>query len=99
MQSVRLQLNAPDFTTASRIAAVINRHLGSQAARALDPATVELSRPAGYNYDTVSLLTSIEQLSVQPDQPARIVIDDRSGVIVIGADVRISKAEIGRAHV
>lgn len=98
LQSVRLQLKAPDFTTAGRIAAVINRHLGSQAAQALDPGTVELKRPEGYRYDTVSLLTDIEQLTVQPDQPARIVIDDRSGVIVIGADVRISEVAISQGN-
>ncbi|MDA5193212.1 flagellar basal body P-ring protein FlgI [Govanella unica] len=98
ISTVNLQLKSPDFTTASRIATVINRHLGSDSAQALDPATVQLRRPEGYRYDTVSLITSIEQLTVQPDQPARIVIDDRAGVIVMGADVRISEVAISQGN-
>ncbi len=98
MNSVRLQLRSPDFTTARRIADVINQHLGAKAAEPTDPATVELHMPAGYTSDMVSLLTDIEQLPVNPDQPARVVIDDRSGVIVIGADVRISQVAIAQGN-
>lgn len=94
----RLQLNNPDFTTAQRIAQVINQHLGDAAARALDPATVEVTRPGGYSGDMVALLTDIERLNVTPDQPARVVIDDRSGVIVIGSDVRVSEVAIAQGN-
>ncbi len=98
LSSVRLQLKSPDFTTAGRIATVINNHLGTAAAAPLDPGTVELQRPSNYAYDMVSLLTQIEQLTVQPDQRARIVIDDRSGVIVIGSDVRVSEVAISQGN-
>lgn len=98
MPVMRLQLRSPDFTTARRIAAAINDHLGAPAARPLDPATVQLQRPDNYAYDMVSLLTEIEQLVVQPDQRARVVIDQRSGVIVIGADVRISEVAISQGN-
>ncbi|RMF08078.1 MAG: flagellar basal body P-ring protein FlgI [Alphaproteobacteria bacterium] len=98
MNSVRLQLRSPDFTTARRIADVINNHLGVAAAQPMDPATVRVQRPAGYKYDMVALLTDIEQLPVAPDQRARVVIDDRSGVIVIGADVRISEVAIAQGN-
>lgn len=98
LDSVNLQLNAPDFTTASRIASTINRNLGAQAAVALDPATVQLRRPASYPYDTMSLITSIEQLTVQPDQSARVVIDDRAGVIVMGSNVRISEVAVSQGN-
>lgn len=93
-----LQLNNPDFTTARRIAEVINQHLGGAVARPLDPATVEITRPGAYAGDMVALLTDIERLNVTPDQPARIVIDDRSGVIVIGADVRVSEVAIAQGN-
>lgn len=98
VDSVKLQLRSPDFTTARRIAEVINNHLGMAAARPTDPATVQLQRPAGYQYDMVSLLTDIERLPVSPDQRARVVIDDRSGVIVIGSDVRISEVAIAQGN-
>ncbi|HEY8352343.1 MAG TPA: flagellar basal body P-ring protein FlgI [Sphingomonadales bacterium] len=98
MPVMRLQLRSPDFTTARRIAAAINAHLGSQAARPLDPATVQLQRPENYAYDMVSLITEIEQLVVDPDQRARVVIDQRSGVIVIGSDVRVSEVAISQGN-
>lgn len=98
MNSARLQLNNPDFTTARRIAEVINQHLGIVAARPLDPATVEVARPADYSGDMVALLTDIERLTVEADQPARVVIDDRSGVIVIGSDVRVSEVAIAQGN-
>lgn len=98
MESVDLQLHSPDFTTARRIANVINEHLGIAAARPTDPATVKLQRPTGYDHDMVALLTDIEQLQITPDQRARVVIDDRSGVIVIGSDVRISEVAIAQGN-
>ncbi len=98
LASARLQLHSPDFTTARRIAAAINDHLGIAAAAPLDPATVEVRRPDGYDGDMVALLTEIEQLSVNPDQPARVIIDDRSGVIVIGSDVRVSEVAIAQGN-
>lgn len=98
MPAVRLQLRSPDFTTAQRISSVINAHFGAPAARPLDPATVQVERPEGYAYDMVALLTEIEQLNVRPDQRARVVIDQRSGVIVIGADVRVSEVAISQGN-
>lgn len=98
LDTVKLQLRSPDFTTARRVAEVINGHLGLPAAQPTDPATVRLVRPATYGSDMVALLTDIERLAVEPDQPARVVVDDRSGVIVIGADVRISEVAIAQGN-
>ena len=96
-QTLRLSLRNPDLTTAQRMAQAINRYLGVPAANATNPATVKLVRPAAYP-DIVALLTDIEQLRVDPDLPAKIVIDEQSGVIVMGSDVRISTVAIAQGN-
>jgi flagellar P-ring protein precursor FlgI len=96
--SVRLSLRNPDFTTAQRVAQAINRFIGEPAASASDPATVHLIRPASYPGNIVALLTEIEQLKVEPDLPAKVVIDEQSGVIVMGSDVRISTIAIAQGN-
>lgn len=95
--SIRLSLRNPDFTTARRIAEAVVRQLKGQA-RALDTSTVEIQVPPQYRADIVSYVTQIEQLRVTPDQPARIVIDEASGTIVIGADVRVSTVAIAQGN-
>jgi len=96
-QSLKLSLRNPDLTTAQRMAQAINRYLGVPAADATDPATVKLVRPASYP-NVVALLTDVEQLKVEPDLPAKVVIDEQSGVIVIGSDVRISTVAIAQGN-
>jgi len=96
LQTVNLTLRNPDFTTARRVAQAINGYLASPAARPLDPSTVTLAMPASFKGDVVSLLTDIEQLRVEPDQPARVVIDEQNGVIVMGENVRISTVAIAQ---
>lgn len=96
MDTLRLSLRNPDFTTASRVTQTINAALGSRLARAQDPATIELRVPL--DQDIVSLITSIEQLTVDPDQPARVVIDESTGVIVMGENVRVSTVAIAQGN-
>ncbi|HEX6979212.1 MAG TPA: flagellar basal body P-ring protein FlgI [Alphaproteobacteria bacterium] len=96
LQTVNISLRNPDLTTARRIAQAINAFLGTAAARPLDPGTVMLTVPPGRNGDAVSLLTDIEQLKVEPDQVAKVVIDERSGTIVMGENVRISTVAIAQ---
>jgi flagellar P-ring protein precursor FlgI len=98
MTSTRLALRNPDFTTARRIAAAINDRLKFQAAAAENPASVSIKLPDGYETNMVNLLTDIEQLKVHPDQVARVVIDERSGVIVMGDDVRISTVALAQGN-
>jgi flagellar P-ring protein precursor FlgI len=98
LERMRLALRNPDFTTAKRIQDAINRMLGQGAAVATNPATVELvltSRNAG---DIVALMTDIEQLRVDPDQPAKIVIDEKTGIIVMGSEVRVSEVAIAQGN-
>lgn len=92
--SLKLALKNPDFTTAQHIAAAINRRFPG-AAEVLDPATVQLA-PQGGGGGLINLVSQIENLSVEVDQPARIVINEASGTVVMGTDVRISPVAIAQ---
>ncbi len=98
LTQVRLALRNPDFTTARRIAQAINGYASANVAKAENSASVMLVRPASYGGSIVDLITDIEQLPVQPDQVARVVLDERSGVIVMGSDVKISTVAIAQAN-
>jgi flagellar P-ring protein precursor FlgI len=95
---LRLALRNADFTTAKRIAMAINDYIGSPVAEPLDPSTVQLTLPKKFPQNVVSMLTEIEQLQVEPDNAAKIVIDERSGVIVIGRDVRVSTVAVAQGN-
>lgn len=97
-RSLRLSLRNPDLTTASRIATAVNSYIGSPVAVASDPSTVHLSVPADYKGGVVGLLTDIEQMRVATDQPAKVVINEATGVIVMGSDVRISTVAIAQGN-
>lgn len=96
MENVKLTLRNPDFTTARRVAQAINAFLGTDAARPSDPTTVRLQVPKNYHENVVGLLTDIEQLRIEPDQLARVIIDEQSGTIVMGENVRISTVAIAQ---
>ncbi len=98
LQQVRLALKNPDFTTARRIAQAINGFTSANISKAENSASVTLKRPSNYDGSIVDLITDIELLPVQPDQPARVVISERSGVVVMGADVRISDVAIAQSN-
>ncbi len=98
MKSIRLALKNPDFTTSQRIAKAINNNLGSNVAQSSDSGTVELTTPPSYENNVAQLITQIEQLSVTPDAPARVVIDENTGVVVIGDNVRISRVAIAQGN-
>jgi flagellar P-ring protein precursor FlgI len=95
---LRLALRNPDLTTANRIGDAINAFLGSNIAVVTDPSTVRVDVPANYQNGVIGLLTDIEQLKVNPDQPAKVIIDEQSGVIVMGSDVRISTVAIAQGN-
>ncbi|HYD70018.1 flagellar basal body P-ring protein FlgI [Azospirillum sp.] len=95
---VRLSLRNPDFTTAQRVAAAINMQLRGNMAQATDPHSVLLTVPEVRRGDVVGLITEIEQLRITPDQVARVVIDEKSGVIVMGENVRISTIAIAQGN-
>ena len=98
MDRIKLSLRNPDFTTAQRIADAVNGSLKATVARQLDPGTVLVDVPAQFPGGTVALLTRIEQLPIAPDQLARVVIDEQSGIIVMGENVRISTVAIAQGN-
>jgi flagellar P-ring protein precursor FlgI len=97
-RALRLALRNPDLTTAKRIAASINDYLGADTAEPTDPSTINIQIPAKYRGNMVQMLTEIEQLKIEPDQTARIVIDERSGIIVMGRDVRVSQVALAQGN-
>jgi flagellar P-ring protein FlgI len=98
LNQVRLALRNPDFTTAKRIAAAINDFLGGSVAEPVDPSTVQITVPKKYPTNVVALLTEIEQLQIEPDLAGKIVIDERSGIIVMGRDVRVSTVAVAQGN-
>jgi flagellar P-ring protein precursor FlgI len=98
MTQVRLALRNADFTTAKRIAAAVNDFIGVPTAESLDPSTVQITVPKQYEGNVVALLTEIEQLQIEPDNSAKIIIDERSGIIVMGRDVRVSMVAVAQGN-
>lgn len=97
LNSVRLALRNPDFTTAKRIASRINARFGEGAAVAENPSSVKVAKTGDFTSQSiVAMLTELEQLEIEPDQRARIVIDERSGVIVMGQAVKISTVAVAQ---
>ncbi|GBR51440.1 flagellar basal body P-ring biosynthesis protein FlgA [Neokomagataea thailandica NBRC 106555] len=93
-QNLHLSLRNPDLTTASRISAVINRTFG-HIATLEDPRTINIDLS---NSDPVSTLARIGDLTVTPDTPAKVIIDEASGTIIMGANVRISTIAIAQGN-
>src|SRR5436190_3806690 len=95
---VRLALRNADFTTARRIASAVNDFIGSPTAEPIDSATVQLTVPKQFEGNVVALLTEVEQLQIEPDLPAKIIIDERSGIIVMGRDVRVATVAVAQGN-
>lgn len=98
MSQLRLALRNPDITTAHSIAQAINQQVGPGISKVDDPGTVVVSVPTAYQGDVAGLLADIETLPVSTDQPARIVVDEATGTIVMGENVRISTVAIAQGN-
>lgn len=96
--AVRMALRNPDFTTANRITDAVNARLGTGSARLLDLTTVDVRIPPQHAGGVARLIAEIEQLQVRPDLVARVVVDERSGTIVIGDEVRVSRVAITQGN-
>ncbi len=94
LSQIRISMKNPDFTTANRVANAINKFIGEKAANVNDPGTITLVTTNNYTNNMVKLLTDIEQIRVETDQPARVVIDETTGVIVLGNDVKVNTVAI-----
>ncbi|WP_227494147.1 flagellar basal body P-ring protein FlgI [Ramlibacter pallidus] len=91
---VTFVLAEPDYTTASRVAAAINAQLGAGLAHARDASGIEIEVPPALRGEPVSFLARLESVTVEPDRRARVVINERTGTVVSGGDVRISRVAI-----
>jgi len=95
---LRLTLQNSDFTTASRLAETINKHLKGKFASAKDSRTVEVEVPPDFYGRLVELVASIENLEIMPDTKAKVVIDERTGTVVMGENVRISTVAVSHGN-
>jgi len=94
--SLTLALHQPDFTTASRVAQAINRAFYSQLAQTENAGSIRVSVPENYLGNTVQFVTMIESLGVTPDMVSKVVVNERTGTVIMGENVRI--ATIAIAH-
>jgi flagellar P-ring protein precursor FlgI len=93
---VHIALDAPDFTTAKRISDAISASRLETSAEAVSPGLVRVSIPTSFRSDPVAFVSALESLEVAPDQPARIVVNERTGTVIISKTVRI--APVAVAH-
>ncbi len=98
LSSIRLALKSPDFTTAARIEDAINREFGRGVAVMLDSGTVELDIRATRSASPARAISRVEVIEVEPETRARVVVDQRSGTIVMGEDVRISRVAVAQGN-
>ena len=98
MTRLRLALRTADFTTAGRIEAAINHHFGAHVALMTDAGTVELNIAATRMASPAHVLGRIENILIEPERRARVVVDQRSGTIVMGEDVRISRVAVSQGN-
>ena len=92
--SIRMSLKSPDFTTAARVVKTINENLGGKFASASDSATIDLVVPQHYKRKVVNLLAIVENYRVNQDNKAKIIINEKTGTIVAGGDIRLNKVAI-----
>jgi len=93
-----MTLHNPDFTTAARTILTINKELGGHFASAKDAGTIDVVTPAAYENRGVELLATIESIEINPDAVAKVVINEKTGTIVIGEKVKISKVAISHGN-
>jgi flagellar P-ring protein FlgI len=96
--AIHLLLAEPDFMTAVKLAAAVNAELGADAARAIDPGSVEVKVPDRYRASVADLMARLEPLPVDVDAPARVVINERTGTVVVGASVRLGAAAVAHGN-
>jgi flagellar P-ring protein precursor FlgI len=97
-EHIRMLLNNPDFTTSARLADTINMQLGADVARAVDSGTIEVQVLEPYRANVAAFVATLENMEVTPDQVAKVVLDERTGTVVIGENVRIATVAIAHGN-
>jgi len=98
MQNVTLNLSMQDFTTTMQTVNSINRSLGGNYARAKDVATIDVAVPPQFRGNLVPLMASIENIEITPDSRARVVVDEKTGTVVLGQDVRLGRVAVAHGN-
>jgi flagellar P-ring protein precursor FlgI len=93
-KSFRLSLHNPDFTTTARVVALINGELGGKFARARDSGTIDVVVPFNYDGNSVELLAKLEAIQVNVDNRAKVILNERTGTVVMGEQITISAVAI-----
>lgn len=94
---IRIHLRHPDFTTARRLSQVVKSSLKDVSARPISPGVVSVTIPPTYGHDPVSFISLLESLEISPDAPARVVINERTGTVIMGNRVRIAPVAIAHS--
>jgi flagellar P-ring protein FlgI len=97
-EHIRMLLNTPDFTTSARLADTINIQLGADVARAVDSGTIEVQVLESYRANVAAFVAALENMEVTPDQVAKVVLDERTGTVVIGENVRIATVAVAHGN-
>jgi flagellar P-ring protein precursor FlgI len=92
--ALQFNLHEPDFATASRVVDALDRVLGAGKAHALDAARIKVVVPEAERKDVVTFLSRIESVTVMPDRPSRVIVNERTGTVVAGGDIRIAPVTI-----
>lgn len=93
-----LVMNNPDFTTVHRMVESINSRAGAKIASAKDLSTIQVDVPEGYKNRVVDFVAMIESVEVKPDNRARVIVNERTGTVVMGSDVKVSKVAIAHGN-
>lgn len=97
-QKIRIVLREPDFTTVVRVVQALNARLGVQVAQAVDGASVEIPLAGKFAFDPIALVADLENVDVQQDIGARVVVNERTGTIIMGDSVRIGKVALAHGN-
>jgi flagellar P-ring protein FlgI len=97
-EKLTYRLKKPDFTTVSRMAAAINTRFGAGTACSIDSGSLKISVPEDLQGQTVNFVAALEGLEVRPDAPAKIVVNERTGTIVMGEEVRLSTVAVSHGN-
>jgi flagellar P-ring protein precursor FlgI len=97
-KKVRIVLRRPDFTTMTRVVTALNRRMGRQTAVAVDSGAVEIALDAQAQFDPVALVAQLEQVEVEQDIGARVVVNERTGTVIMGERVTLSKVALAHGN-
>jgi flagellar P-ring protein precursor FlgI len=93
-----IMLNNPDFNTADRAAKAINLRIGENVAKPIDPGTLKFRIPEKFQNNVVNLIAQIGEIQVEPDSIAKVIVNEKTGTVVVGENVRIQKVAVAHGN-